>query len=115
MRECTHIISENKYLVRTYLRADINESDMQDISNLRTLEHPNIVMVFEIIEDIHAIHVIFEYVYGGPIFDKLSKQPVLTENTAKAIITQVISAISYLHDKQMVYGRLNPETLVFLY
>lgn len=58
---------------------------------LGTLIHPNIVKLFEIIEDEDkdATYLIFEYVSGGELFNYIVSNGRLTETVARKFLRQV--------------------------
>lgn len=58
---------------------------------LSTLIHPNIVKLFEIIEDEDkdATYLIFEYVSGGELFNYIVSNGRLTETVARKFLRQV--------------------------
>jgi calcium-dependent protein kinase len=46
----------------------------QELSLLRSLDHPNIIRFYETYEDERYIHFVMEYCSGGELFEKILKK-----------------------------------------
>jgi serine/threonine protein kinase len=81
---------------------------------LGTLSHPNIVKLFEIIEDEEkdATYLVFEYVSGGELFNYIVSNGRLTETIARKFLRQIVSALEYCHFNLVVHRDLKPENLL---
>ena len=53
-----------------------------------------------------------EYVNGGELFFHLSREKVFTENRAKFYIAEIVLAITYLHERGIIYRDLKLENLL---
>ena len=42
-----------------------------EFENVRKLDHPNIIKIFEIVEDNQSMHLISELYTGGELFERL--------------------------------------------
>lgn len=49
------------------------ELTLNEIDLLKTLDHPNVLRLFEIFEDTHNYYIVTEYCSGGELFDLISK------------------------------------------
>ena len=92
--------------------ADMAKFKME-IEILRSMDHPNIVKLFEWFEDEVNLYLIMEYCSGGELFEMIEKKRSFSEEDAKIIFKQMMNAISYLHSKNIVHRDLKPENLVF--
>ncbi len=65
---------------------------------LVSLDHPNIIKVYEYFEDQENYYVVEELANGGELYEQLQKLQTFSEFEAATIMRQIISAIIYLHD-----------------
>lgn len=74
---------------------------MKEIKTLAHLNHPNVVKLYEAIEDPNHIYLIMEYVPGESLHSYLKAQSNrrLSEDQAKSIIKQLLNILVYLHDR----------------
>lgn len=81
---------------------------------LRVTRHPNIVTMYNTYQDNKFLYIIMEYCSGGEFFRFLKSQPCgrLSEKDAKFYISEIITALEYLHDIGVVYRDLKPENIV---
>ena len=54
-----------------------------------------------------------EFLKGGELFQHLKKIKRFTEEQTKFIIACIITALSYLHNKDYIYRDLKPENVLF--
>ena len=85
---------------------------MQEIDILKTMDHPNIVRLFEVYQDPKRYFIVTEHCSGGELFDQIIKRPYYSERDAAVILKQVLSAVSYCHSMKIVHRDLKPENLL---
>lgn len=68
----------------------------REIGSMEKLHHPNLVQLFEVIENFSKIHLVLEYASGGELYQKISNQGKLIEPVAKSLFVQIISAIDHM-------------------
>ena len=91
-----------------------SKSFSNEIAVLKTLDHPNIIKLFECYYDNNYYYMVEEYCSGGDLFDYIQKQKFFSERKAAIIFKQLISAINHLHKKNIVHRDLKPENIVFI-
>ncbi|EWC48654.1 hypothetical protein DRE_01876 [Drechslerella stenobrocha 248] len=84
----------------------------REISILRTLSHPNIVRLFEMIENERHIGIILEYASGGELFDYILTHRYLKDPPACRLFAQLVSGVGYLHKMGIVHRDLKLENLL---
>jgi serine/threonine protein kinase len=55
-----------------------------------------------------------EYLKGGELLQTICKRKHYTENDARRIMTQLTSAIKYLHLRKVIHRDLKPENLILV-
>jgi calcium-dependent protein kinase len=55
------------------------EKFLNEVETLRTMDHPNIIKIYEFFEDNKHFHLVTELCTGGELFDYLIKKKKLTE------------------------------------
>ncbi len=84
----------------------------REITNLKTLDHPNILKLYEVYEDKDNFYLVMELVMGKELFDKIVERGQYSEKDASNITRQFTSAIEYLHSKGIAHRDLKPENLL---
>eukprot|EP00924_Labyrinthula_sp_SR-Ha-C_P010243 snap_masked-scaffold_23-processed-gene-1.15-mRNA-1 protein AED:0.41 eAED:0.44 QI:0/-1/0/1/-1/1/1/0/409 len=90
------------------------EQFKQEIDILDKLRHKNIIRIYGMFESTKAIHIVTEYSSGGDMFNFLLKEPGnrLKEIYVKNIIKQLISAVLYMHKKDIIHRDLKLENIL---
>lgn len=78
-----------------------------------TLDHPNIVKLYEYFVSNKAIFMVLEYLQGGELFDKIIQNKNFTEKVAKEYMHMILQGVNYLHSKNIVHRDLKPENILF--
>lgn len=111
----THIYTGQEVAIKimrpheTNNRAEVD----REISILKLLKHPNIVQLFEVIEDDSGrIFLVLELVAGGELFDYIVARGRVKEKEARKFFRQIISGVEYCHANLVVHRDLKPENLL---
>ncbi|OMJ73196.1 hypothetical protein SteCoe_28171 [Stentor coeruleus] len=86
---------------------------VKEFNTLKKLDHPNIVKVFECYEDSTYMHTVLEHLPGGQLIDYLIKSNMLSEQIAARIMKQILSALSYCHEKKIIHTDIRSEHILF--
>ena len=85
------------------------EEIKNEIAILRSLDHPNIVRIFEIYHYDQNVDVICELCDGGDLYARF---PYNQKEAAK-ITSKLLSAVKYMHDHNVVHRDLKFENIMF--
>ena len=83
-----------------------------EINILRSLDHPNIVKIFEYFEDEKRYYIVQEHIQGGELFDEIIAKGKFNEKDAAVLMKQLLSCISYCHSHNIVHRDLKPENVL---
>uniref|UniRef100_A0A8B9JKC5 non-specific serine/threonine protein kinase n=1 Tax=Astyanax mexicanus TaxID=7994 RepID=A0A8B9JKC5_ASTMX len=84
----------------------------REVRIMKALRHPNIVQLFEVIETEKTLYLVMEYASGGEVFDYLVSHGRMKEIEARAKFRQIVSAVHYCHQKNIVHRDLKAENLL---
>ena len=74
--------------------------------------HPNISGLRDIYEDYSHFYVIIDLARGGELFDHLIKDGSYSEKDASRLISELLSALAFLHNIGVVHCDLKPENIL---
>jgi len=112
-----------KFAMKTIDKQNISkpESLKTEIEILQSLDHPNIMKLYEIAEDTKEIHLVTELCLGGELFDLIQKKTkemqgsgCFSENFAVSLIRQILDGVRYLHQKKVIHRDLKPENFLLV-
>ena len=89
------------------------ERVLEEVDILKTLDHPNIITIYEVILEDNKLHIVTELCTGGELFDRIIDSGHFSENQAAKIMFDVIKAVMYCHKFGIVHRDLKPENLLF--
>lgn len=81
-----------------------------EIAILKSLDHPHIVRPIETFEHRNQLFIVMELCTGGDLY---GRDPY-TEEEAARIISSILSAVSYMHSKNICHRDLKYENILFV-
>ena len=78
-----------------------------------TLNHPNLVQVFDGGQENGTIFMVSEYLPGGSLTEMLSELGTLELEEVALLGLDAANALAYAHTNGLVHGRLSPDYLIF--
>jgi calcium/calmodulin-dependent protein kinase I len=99
--------------IKQMARLRTSETAVRDeTSILAEAVHDNIIQLRGCYADDSNFYLVMELAAGGELYEKLCREGMLTESTAKLVMQQVLQAVSYLHSRSIVHADLKPENLL---
>lgn len=111
----TYEIHAMKVINKSHIIFGVKESDiLNEIKILKSLDHMNILKIFEFFKDQNWYYLITEYCEEGDLFNKLQseKKRRFDETMACSIMKQLLNAVSYLHSKKVFHGDIKLENIL---
>ena len=98
-------LAEDEKFVRRFQREAISAS---------SLNHPNIVEVYDVGEDNGKYFIVMEYVEGKTLKQLIKKRGALTLPEVQDIMLQLTSAISHAHESYIIHRDIKPQNVLIL-
>jgi calcium/calmodulin-dependent protein kinase I len=85
-----------------------------ELDMLQRLRHKHIVRFVDWFESRDKYYIVTQLATGGELFDRICEKGKFTEKDASQTIRQVLEAVDYLHQNNVVHRDLKPENLLYL-
>ncbi|KAI0382080.1 calcium/calmodulin-dependent protein kinase 1 [Hypomontagnella monticulosa] len=106
-----------KVAIKIILKKNVKGNERMvwdELEMLQRLKHPHIVRFVDWFESRDKWYIVTELATGGELFDRICEQGKFTEKDASQTIKQVLGAVDYLHNRNVVHRDLKPENLLYL-
>ena len=114
-----HIVTKEKVALKfmsktTFRSAAAAERVVTEIQALTALQHPSVIKMMDVVNQIDFVVLVFEFAAGGDLFDYVSncKLKRLTELEARSIFRQILSAVAYAHNHNICHGDLKLDNIL---
>lgn len=110
-----HIDTGEIRAVKQIARSKIKKIErfLNEVNALKTLDHPNIIKLFEIYEDTDNVYLVQEMWEGGELFDRIVESGYLSEKQAAGLFQQILQSILYCNKNRISHRDLKPENFMF--
>ncbi|MCQ2817447.1 MAG: protein kinase, partial [archaeon] len=116
VKVATHMPTGEKVAIKILEKDKIEQDDAERISReikfLKELNHPNIIKIYQIIDDHRNYNIIMELANGGELFNYIVKHRRLHEDMASIFYMQIIQGLSFMHQHCIVHRDIKPENLL---
>jgi serine/threonine protein kinase len=105
-----HITSHSLVAIKVIPKRHLPSTDQlstfhREVNIMKTLDHPFIASVFEILEDDRYFYLSLEYASSGSLFNRLNKRNGFSESECHRIFYQLVLALDYIHNQRRVVHR----------
>jgi 5'-AMP-activated protein kinase catalytic alpha subunit len=102
VRNGTHIITGERVAVKILEKEKIKDNNdvnriIREIKILKSVRHPSVIQLYEIIETKNQLYLIMEHAEGGELFDLIVDRHRLNEDLACKFFRNLIFGLKYIH------------------
>jgi serine/threonine protein kinase len=88
------------------------DSYLTEIKVLKSVDHSNIIKIYEYFETEYKLFIVEELCEGGQLFDLMIDPPYVSERSCMNIMRQILSAVRFLHANGVVHRDLKLENIL---
>ena len=112
MKKSTNLIRAMKVIPKNFQKD--NDEILREINILKNLDHPNVMKIYEFLEDDKNYYLIQEFCDGGDLDTILKGKKIYCEFLVKFIMYQVFLAINYLHSNNIVHQDIKKKNITIV-
>jgi len=90
------------------------ETLANEIDILGSIHHQNVVGLRAIFDTDETLFIVMELMKGGELYEEIVRRKSFTEKDASYIMSQLFSALAYLHERGIVHRDLKLENLLLV-
>ena len=117
VRKITHRVTGETRAVKTIHKKNLRSEEerqtfFNEVSVLRSIDHPNVLKLYEFYQDDKNYYLITEFCSGGELFDRIINSGHFSEALAARYMKQILSVVAYCHERNIVHRDLKPENFL---
>ena len=93
-------------------REHLEEQLKREIAIMKSLKHPHVVHLREVMQTANHIYMVLEVIVGGELFDKIVEAKKFPEDTGRRYFQQLVAGVRYCHQQGIAHRDIKPENLL---
>ena len=118
VRRARHLATNIERAVKIIVKSNVDENQtsllINEVEALKSVDHPNIIKIIEVVEDVSKLCIVTELCSGGELFERILNHKSFDESTAASYMYQLLSGIIHIHKNGYIHCDLKPENILFL-
>ena len=100
-------------IIKKTTASNLKDSEiMNEISILKSLDHPKILKILDFYSTSNLYYIIIEYCPEGELYNEIIKKGKFDEGKTAFIMNQLFKAILYLHSNNIIHRDLKPDNIM---
>jgi hypothetical protein len=116
VKEATDRQTGKSYAIKIVEIDNMDKVDLEalqiEISVMASLNHPNIVRLYEAFSEQDYYYLVTEKMMGGELLDRVVQKTFYNEKEARDTCSILFEAMKYCHSRQVAHRDLKPENLL---
>lgn len=118
VRRVRHLLTGHYFAVKIVPISVLNQGfpanlDIRrEMSILRSLSHPNIVRLHDVMVSDKRVYLVMDLAAGGDFYSLITSQTSLPEHITRRYFRQLVDAVHYCHQSSIFHRDLKPENLL---
>lgn len=118
VRLAEHRETGKKVALKIFLKSKLSLDEIglcrHEIDTLKLCQHPNILRIYDVLENSEHLFIAMELLNGGTLLERLQKNPsYFTEQRVAKIVSQIAIALRYMHNIGVVHRDIKPDNILF--
>ncbi|OQV13360.1 Serine/threonine-protein kinase SIK2 [Hypsibius exemplaris] len=111
-----HRITKTEVAIKIIDKSRLDEANLQkiyrEVQIMKQLDHPHIIKLYQVMETKNMLYLVCEYASNGEMFDYIANYGRIPEAAGRRIFWQILSAVEYCHQRNIVHRDLKAENLL---
>ena len=117
VKKSIHLLTKEYVAIKILEKSRITDKDElerveKEIKYLKLFDHPNIIQLYEVIENDYNYYIIMEYIPDGEFFNYIVEKERIEEKEASFFYSQIIHGIKEINQKNICHRDIKPENLL---
>ena len=114
----TKVATGQRFAIKVIDKTKLKPKDVENIETeirvLSTIDHPNVLKLFDHHSEKDKVYIVLELCEGGELFDRIVQREFYSESDAQQVLRAIASALQHCHAKKIVHRDLKPENILLL-